>query len=315
MAGVGPKVKWKPVVIDDQEMDYLVSSDGRVWSKKSGRELKPSHCTGGYPRVAVSTLGKVFHVRVHTLVARAFLNRPSRDHVVNHIDGDKTNNVLDNLEWVTRSENTKHAFKAGLIPMKNVKKTVSGDQRPYHMAPVFSEKDFLIEVWAPVPIEEYSEVFSVSSLGRIRRESYSKRAAAGSIKKSFQNKQGYFNVQLRHNTVVKTVSVHRLVAEAFLPGSKKSTVNHKNMNRADNRLENLEWATRSENLQHAFDNGRRSPSGSSHYRAKLTEKDVREIRALYEQNGISMTELGRKYETSTANIRSIVTGKSWKEVA
>lgn len=62
--------------------------------------------------VSLSREGEIFKVYVHRLVAEAFLS--DRDETVNHIDGNKLNNTLVNLEWVSYSENNSHAFKLGL---------------------------------------------------------------------------------------------------------------------------------------------------------------------------------------------------------
>lgn len=77
------------------------------------RILKPAKDTGGYLRVALSKDGKLYTKKVHRLVAEAFcLFEVLLE--VDHIDGDKTNNKSDNLEWVTRSENVQRAFDSGL---------------------------------------------------------------------------------------------------------------------------------------------------------------------------------------------------------
>lgn len=116
---------WKPVV--GFEGFYEVSSRGNV--RSCDRQVKCSRgeklrlwkgkvlkqtiaATRGYPQVSLSVKGLIRKVYVHRLVAEAFYS--VYDETVNHIDGDKTNNNVSNLEWVSYSENNKHAFRIGL---------------------------------------------------------------------------------------------------------------------------------------------------------------------------------------------------------
>ncbi len=79
-----------------------------------GRELRPFPNYKGYLVVRLSRPGKRLQARVHRLVAEAFLPAGHTVETVNHKDGDKTNNRASNLEWATRSENTRHAVANGL---------------------------------------------------------------------------------------------------------------------------------------------------------------------------------------------------------
>lgn len=83
------------------------------WSKKP-IVLSPSTKSSGYKHLALHDGNKAKYFMVHRLLAMAFIPNPRNLEQVNHIDGDKTNNSLDNLEWVSRSDNVKHAFKIGL---------------------------------------------------------------------------------------------------------------------------------------------------------------------------------------------------------
>jgi len=88
---------------------YSVSSDGRVFSnKRSGQiELSPSMSTG-YAKVTLSNGGEKKNWQVHRLVAELFIPNRKNLEIVNHIDGDKLNNDVSNLEWVTRKGNARH---------------------------------------------------------------------------------------------------------------------------------------------------------------------------------------------------------------
>jgi len=97
---------------------YEISNTGKIRHKHSGRERKLRINNSGYPYVMLCKDGKKLNCKVHRLVAQTFLENTENKETVNHIDGNKTNNNVDNLEWATRSENTQHAFANGLINIK-----------------------------------------------------------------------------------------------------------------------------------------------------------------------------------------------------
>lgn len=96
---------WKDIA--GWEGSYQVSTCGRVKSLKYGKEriLKPSKNSSGYLTVGLSIESRTFSKVIHRLVAIAFIPNPENKGDVNHIDEDKTNNNVDNLNWMTRSEN------------------------------------------------------------------------------------------------------------------------------------------------------------------------------------------------------------------
>lgn len=109
---------WKPIL---DFPNYEVSNMGRVRNVKKDRILIPKPSKFGYMHLALYNAdGYRKNLYTHRLVAEAFIPRDDPNMQVNHIDGDKSNNVVDNLEWCTASENCKHAFRTGLkAPIKH----------------------------------------------------------------------------------------------------------------------------------------------------------------------------------------------------
>ena len=97
-------------------------NDGRVRRIK-GKAINGSLSYRGYIQVTMSKNGVITSSSLHRLVAKTFLGEPpTSEHVVNHIDGDPTNNNVDNLEWVTQKANAQHAVSTGLVNYKTYAK-------------------------------------------------------------------------------------------------------------------------------------------------------------------------------------------------
>lgn len=97
------------------EGKYQVSSQGRIWSVVSQHYLKQKINHGGYCAVNLyAKNGKMKQERVHRLVAIAFIDNPNNFSVVNHLNGIKTDNRVENLEWTTQKENVRHAYDNNL---------------------------------------------------------------------------------------------------------------------------------------------------------------------------------------------------------
>jgi hypothetical protein len=123
---------------------------------------------------------------------------------------------------------------------------------------------------------------------------------------------GYEQVTLYKNNNPKRYKVHRLVLSTFCIGSDTLPVNHKNGNKVDNRLENLEYVTCKQNTEHArrlFGNW--NLKGQDHPMSKITRKDVTEIIRLCKTH--KQREIANRYELSEAQISRIVSRKRWNK--
>lgn len=128
------------------------------------------------------------------------------------------------------------------------------------------------------------------------------------------NQFGYFQVQLWRNGTKVTKKVHRLIAQAFIPNPKKLPfINHKDGNKWNNHVRNLEWCTNAENQAHAKKLGLNA-FGERHGGAKLTEKQVLKIRDLYAAGNQSYRKLAKRFGVSAGTICAIVRRKLWTQI-
>lgn len=123
-------------------------------------------------------------------------------------------------------------------------------------------------------------------------------------------------MQLTKNGLPKTYSVHRLVAEAFIPNPLgKPTVNHLDGDKLNNDVTNLEWATYSENVCHAFEHGLSKPKlGEENHRAILFDREINKIRREFMDSDITQVELARKYSVSPTTVSQIISGDVWGHI-
>ena len=277
---------------------WQVSSFGRVCNTNgvvTRGYLHPS----GYRYIQVC--GKKW--LVHRVIMIAFHGLPCNDNAwqVNHRDGDKSNNHLDNLEYASRSQNISHSYSnlqrrdPSQTLGKSVQWRVQGINEwttceSLHSAARETGVDrqtmskhchnrssvkgiefrFADRMSTSFPSEEWKPMLDpisglhvprrmVSSFGRIT-------SSRSLIYRGCLTKVGYYQTAINLNSIKRTVFVHRLVAAAFLgpPTSPcHSMVNHKDLDKGNNSLKNLEWVTPSENQLHFFVNSykqRRSDS-------------------------------------------------------
>lgn len=167
----------------------------------------------------------------------------------------------------------------------------------------------MIEVWKDV--SGYEDYFKISNLGRV----FSKRT--NKILK-FSKSGPYLAISTRlngRNSKSICLRVHRLVAIAFILNPLNlPEVNHIDGNKSNNRIDNLEWCTKQDNIIHAFETGlNKARQGVDSYQSKLSENDVRDIRRSWEE-GVSQVILKDRYNVSKATIQGIIHRKTYKNV-
>lgn len=168
------------------------------------------------------------------------------------------------------------------------------------------------EEWRKVP---NFPAYSVSNFGNVRRDAKGGGAVVGRILKFNPTLSGYLMVHLWKDKKPHPRLVHRLVAEAFIPreSEERKEIAHYDGNRSNNRVDNLRWATRSENMQDTKRHGT-SVTGSKNPMSKLDESKVKDIKNRLRQ-GESISCVAGEYSVNRATIEFIKNGKTWKHVA
>lgn len=201
----------KQIYVDNQATDYYIFEDGRLLNKKTGNYYKGT-VRGGYRQFDLKINGRKQTFSQHRLLAEYYLSNPNHYPIVHHKDGNKLNNDLSNLEWVSYSENNlsdnRHESTIVYIPI---------------------EYDEEKENWVSYKDTRYL----VSSYGRVKN---------GETNKCLKGKistVGYREYCLRIDGKKKTFLAHRLVWEAF-KHEVPEVINHIDGNKLNNNLENLE---------------------------------------------------------------------------
>ena len=174
--------------------------------------------------------------------------------------------------------------------------------------------DFPHEEWRD--IAGYEEHYQVSNYGRVKSFYCNKVTIRKIIRKPVVIKDGYIQVSLAKDGERKCVGLHIVVAKSFLPNTEgKPLVNHENNDPSNNCVWNLNWATNSENQKHAVRNGMKK-IGCANPRAKLTEDDVRYIRAHYipRDKEFSLAAFSRKFDVGITTLKRVVTRQGYKNV-
>lgn len=272
--------------------NYSITNTGIIKNINKNKIITGTRGRDGYHSVKLSNqLGERKSCKVHRLVAITFLQNPDNKPTVDHIDRDKTNNNVTNLRWATSTEQSqnkkhttnqretlnrsvdridvetesiletydslqeanewllqhkitenKHAVSAISTVCNKKKKTAYGFiWRFTDLIPIDNE------IWIDIAPEIVNgiEGYKISTLGRLK-------GRTGRINTGWDN-SGYTHVSVGD----KSYQLHRLVASAFKPilNQDKMEVNHKDGNKKNNSVDNLEWVTHAENVKHSFDTG------------------------------------------------------------
>lgn len=175
------------------------------------------------------------------------------------------------------------------------------------------------EIWRP--IEGFEGLYEVSNYGNVK--ALPKRIDSGGCHRDFpermmrsaDDKDGYLRLSLYDsNHKAHTKKVHRLVADAFLGNPDKlSQINHKDGNKKNNHVENLEWCTQSHNMKHAVRTGLIRLDGIHNPNHKLRTEDVEYIKKHYipKDKNYSMKALAVSFGVNRKTIANIVKGDTW----
>lgn len=309
-------VEWRPVV--GYEGIYDVSSAGqirRLIPSRRGpafRVLRPRAGRLGYVSVTLSKDGHQKQLAVHRLVAEAFLvvpkGCPPEDLVVHHVAEPKSDNRVENLRWATHGENMKYAV---VEAADRGRRGEPPRTTRYEFPPVPPDA-----TWMPLTAFGLDGRFEVSSYGHVRRRLPGRGTAIGKLMAGRLTSLGYIQVKMRipgtKHGVIKTV--HILVASAFLPPPlpEQVVIDHKNSDKADNRVENLEWVTQAENTRRAVAAGRFHRDGR-HVAAVLSSADVEELRRT--AGSRSRAEHAARFGVSPSTIDDALSGRTHSSVA
>lgn len=286
---------WKPIIIDGIQTKYLVSNHGKIWSLITNKYRKLL-ITDGYYHVNLKYNKSESRQRIHRLVAAAFIENPNCLPIVNHKDGNKLNNYILNLEWVSVKENNNHA--RNILGVKSLTRTVDqySDDGITLIASFPSMKEAKYAtgsshvgdactgrnktsggyVWKYSDKREKSEVpigkihadfpnYIITENGNVYSIIF-KRYLLSNIA------NGYQRIELSNKGKKKKFYIHVLVARLYIINPEpdiRKYVNHIDGNKQNNCVTNLEWVTQKENIIHAYESG-----GSKKYKKGVIKYDL-----------------------------------------
>jgi hypothetical protein len=299
--------KW--ITIKDYP-NYMVSDQGQVKCLAYGLGVDK------YVKVLTPSSKQTYNLKndsgwrtfnVSRLVLETFHPQENLELVIKHIDNDHTNNRLDNLYFDKPKETV--VYKED-----------------------FTKEELISETW--LQSVEYPD-YLMSSLGRVKKDENILTLTSDAV--------GYLHVNVKNDSGRITKLVHRLILQTFEPTEDSTLeVNHKDFNKANNRIYNLEWLTHKKNMDHAAENGKmdfRFRTGSDHHafgiekpaetkqkmseshnknndhpNYKLTDEQVYQIKKKRFE-GTDLESLANEYNQTIGNLSMICSGKRRGKIA
>ena len=261
-------------------LNYLIDDEGNVFNIEANKMLQGSIGEHGYKYYRLSKDGQKKMFYAHRLVAEYFIPNPNNLPIVNHKDGNKLNNNVKNLEWTTKSENTRQWHE------------LSGNKA--NRVFEYYVEDLPTEIW-----KEYGN-YMVSSCGRVRHK------IKNNLLKSVVT-CGYYKVTLSENGVTTDYMLHKLIWNLFAPIEENSieegmVIDHIDANKLNNNINNLRKITLSENVNAGL------------YEQK-TNKTVKRV-GQYDLNNnfiaefVSVAEAGRQLNLDKSTISKVCRGQN-----
>lgn len=307
--------------------NYEISRAGIVRNKTTKRSFtcKPKASGMVGPRFVLDN-GTKKNYYVHRLVAKTFIPNPDNKKYVHHINVKLSDNRVENLQWVSTTGKKDSGVKLKGRPVyqmkdgKIIKKwdqvteagkglnwfpayigqaCMTGEEYKGYTFMYVDEHDLIDgEEWKTINIDKFT--VNVSNMGRIRNK-------YGCTYGSGQDNY-YKRIKINFKGKSTTIAVHRLVAKAFVPNpDNKEFVNHKDGNKINNKADNLEWVTISENVKHAIDTGLRDfNSMTDALGVKIIQKD---LKGNFIAEHKSIAEAAKATGLSKGNICMVCKGK------
>jgi hypothetical protein len=328
---------WKDVV--GYEGLYIVSDYGRC-----ARLMKLAPHKGGYWKIGLRNDRQGITTTIHSLVASAFLGECPHGHEVNHIDGDKGNNRLQNLEYLSKGKHQKHSktyglnahgervntakltwndvaqireqYAAGGVSYQTLAKQYEVSKsaianiilhRTWNERSDISENantPCLPEQWKAIP--GWEKFYVVSSHGRCAH-----------LIEGATSEPGPTKIMLTKEGATRSVTLPRLIYQTFVTPHlhRSDLIVQIDNDRANNRLDNLQLVSRSEfNRELAANNPNHTRLGEQNNKAKLTADDVQTIRQLHAAQAKDLKSLALQFGVTPQAVWHIIHRKTWKHV-